>query len=92
MILTALVAYKIGFYLAFVLLGFAGGVITGVKVSPATEEVEMNFGRIKWKVKGKKNIVEDGLDVTNITEISKETKSKPTWSERKAARKERKNK
>ena len=96
MILTALVVYKIGFYLSFVLLGFAGGVITGVRIAPPTEDTEIQFGKIKWKVKGRKNTVEDGLEVTNIVDIAKQTTAKPTWKERRATRKvkrlEKKNK
>ena len=87
MILTALVVYKIGFYLSFILLGFAGGVITGIRVAPPTEDTEIQFGKIKWKVKGRKNVVEDGLEVTNIVDIAKKTKVKPTMKERRVARK-----
>lgn len=95
MILAALIWYKIGTFAAFILLGFAGGIITGVRVAPPKEDIEIEFGKIKWKLKGRKNNVTDGLDVTNLASVAKQLddkKPKLTWKERRAARKERKNK
>ena len=56
--------------------GWGVGIITGIKVSPETEEFNMQFAKVKWKVKGKDNTIQDGLDITSTVDITKETEVK----------------
>ena len=92
---TVSILYQIGFY---ILLGFGAGVLVGVRVAPPSEDIEMKIGRLAFKVKGRKNTVTDGMDVTDMLDVT--VNGKPITKQarkeriaiRRAARKARKNK
>ena len=84
-IAVSLIVYKIGFYAAIVLFGYIGGFISGVKLAPPTEDVEIKVAGLKIKVRGKGNVVTDGMDITDTAVINKAKKK--TRKERVAARK-----
>jgi len=75
------ILYQIGF---FILVGFGLGVLVGVRVAPPTEDIEMKIGRLAFKVKGRKNTVTDGMDITDMLDVT--VNGKPV---KKQTRKER---
>jgi hypothetical protein len=72
--------YQIGFY---VLVGFSGGLFVGMRYGPPTEEIEIKFRRLVQKLRGKDNVIADGITVSDIVDV---VDRKPTREERKAIR------
>jgi hypothetical protein len=85
---------KIWKVISFVLAGFILGMIAAIKfIAPPGEDIEVNFDKVKFVIRGKNNQVTDGLDVTPIVNITKEkSKRQKKKEEREKKRAERKNK
>jgi len=86
MVFLVSILYQIGFY---VLIGFALGMIVTIKwISPPDEDINIDFGKTKLVIKGRKNVVTDAIDVTEIADVAMSTtdKKKQTRKERVAAR------
>lgn len=86
--------YQIGF---FVLAGFSGGLYVGMRFGPPTEEIEIKLRRLTQKLRGKGNVISDGITVEDLIDVvdrkpSKEEKKANRIAKRLANRLERKNK
>jgi uncharacterized membrane protein YczE len=78
---------KIWQWISLVLIGFAAGIIVAVKyiVGP-TEEINIEFKKVKQKIRGKGHKVEDTFDIP-VTVIAEDRDKKTKRQKRSAARK-----
>ena len=81
--ILAVIGINIWKWLTLLLLGYIGGSIATLKIFPPKEDIDIEFGKIKFKVRGRYNTVDDILDVTDIIDI--DALKKMTAKERRAA-------
>ena len=69
------------------------GIIAVLKwIAPPGDDIEVKFGKVKIKVRGKNNQVTDGVDVAPVVNITKEESKPQTRKEKREKKKaERKN-
>lgn len=89
MIASVSIFYLYGF---LILLGFGLGVIAGVRVAPATKDIEVTLHKLKQKLRGRDNTITDGIDISDVLDIFDEPleSKKLIRKERRLARKAKK--
>jgi len=72
---------------AIFLLGSIGGIIICVKwIAPPEEDINIEFGRTKFKIKGKNHNLSDVIDISDVFDMSDDEVKKLSRKEKRAIR------